>query len=340
MRIAVLVSGDARYDGRVLKETQTLRQAGHDVSLLDQGVYSPSAFDRARYLSRAVRRMLRFKPDVIHANDLDTLPAAIAVKKLTGARVCFDSHEFWGDMVRDTHSEAVARFFERIEPRLLLEADEIIAANEGIANWIWDHFYGRVEVIHNYAYRPNGYLPPFEHKPFTLIYIGTMQPGRFILEAAKVVRELGNARMTLWGVKGDWREQLSWEGDGVIAVSGPVPNEQVIPLMTGAHAVLGMYDPSRFQNAHGMPNKVYEAMAAGRPSIVSKGTAAGELVERLGCGFTVDYDESTLRHTLQFLIGIPEYARRAGRAGYEAAWSEYNWEHEEPKLLGIYERLA
>jgi glycosyltransferase involved in cell wall biosynthesis len=341
VKVAVLVSGDARFDGRVLKETRTLRQAGHEVSLLDQGHYSPSAWDRAKYLSRAARRMLALRPDVVHANDLDTLPAAIAVKKLTGARVVLDVHEFFGDMLRDTRSESVARFFERIEPRLLLEPDEIIAANEGIANWIWDHFYGRVEVLHNYAYRPNGWTAPPNHRPFTLAYIGTMQPGRMILEAAKVVKSLGGkARLLLWGIKGDWRQQLGLEGDGVIEVSGPVPQDQVIPLMASADAVLGLYDPSRMQNRCGMPNKVYEAMAAGRPSIVADGTAARELVEKIGCGIAIDYDALALTGVLSMLIGAPWIAETMGKTGYLRARESYNWESQEPKLLGVYERLA
>src|SRR6266540_1985113 len=249
VKIVTLVSGDARYDGRVLRATRSLRAAGHDVQVFDQGRYTPSAISRGAFLVRATRRALRFKPDVVHANDLDTLPAGIALKRLVGSRLVYDCHEFYFDMVRDRHREAVSRAFGVAEPILADEADAIIAANEGVRDYLETFLDQHVTVVHNYPNAPNGWKAPFTHKPFTLIYIGTFQRGRFLEEATHVVRRRTDIRMTIWGAKADLSRL---EGGPVIAVRGMVDNERVVPLMAGAHAVLAMYDPSRMQNARGM----------------------------------------------------------------------------------------
>src|SRR6266540_1941279 len=65
VKIVTLVSGDARYDGRVLRATRSLRAAGHDVQVFDQGRYSPSAISRGAFLVMATRRALRFLPSQI-----------------------------------------------------------------------------------------------------------------------------------------------------------------------------------------------------------------------------------------------------------------------------------
>ncbi len=334
MKIVTLVSGDARYDGRVLRATRSLRAAGHDVQVFDQGRYTPSAISRGAFLVRATRRALRFKPDVVHANDLDTLPAGIALKRLAGSRLVYDCHEFFFDMVRDQHREAVSRAFGIAEPILADEADAIIAANEGVRDYLETFLDRHVTVVHNYPPSPNGWKAPFTHKPFTLIYIGTFQRGRFLEEATHVVRRRTDIRMTIWGAKMDISRL---EGGPVIAVRGMVDNERVVPLMSGAHAVLAMYDPTRMQNARGMPNKVYEAMAAGRPSIVSEGTAAGRLVSALRCGVAAPFNGDGLSWAIDRVMADDV---SLGTNGYKAAKTEYNWEREERRLLEVYGGLA
>jgi hypothetical protein len=54
------------------------------------------ALASAHYHLLAVRRLARLRPDLVHANDHNTMPAAL-VARLLGAGVVYDSHELWAD---------------------------------------------------------------------------------------------------------------------------------------------------------------------------------------------------------------------------------------------------
>lgn len=325
MRVAVIVSGDVRFDGRVRRESASLKRE-HEVYTIDQGCYSPSLWDRGKYIARATRRLLKLKPDVIHANDLDTLPAAIVAKKRTGARLVWDCHEIFYDMVRDGPHRNLSTFFRKVEPLLAECADAVIAANDGVAG----HLRGiglKPCVIRNYPPRPCGEFASPNGGPLEVVYIGTLQAGRMISEAEAVAQHLDGVRMTVHGLKGNHG-------------AGPVPQDGVIRRMREAHVVLAMCDPSRLQNREGMPNKVYEAMAAGRPSLVSAHTRAADEVERRACGWALDYDPTFLSLGLKALRDHPDIVEGLGRNGFDAAKRECNWESEEKRLLKIYEGLA
>jgi glycosyltransferase involved in cell wall biosynthesis len=120
---------------------------------------------------------------------------------------------------------------------------------------------------------------------------------------------------------------------------GEVPRDRVLPLTQEAHAVLSLFDPALRINQVGFPNKIYEAMAAGRPSIVTQGLPMASLVEENACGLAVPYTKAGFREALVRLRDEDGLAERLGRNGREAALREYNWAAESRKLVALYDRL-
>ena len=59
-----------------------------------------------KYLELAFRMIIagiELRPDIIHANDLNTLPIALYISKFTGSKVIYDAHEL--NMDREVWSE-------------------------------------------------------------------------------------------------------------------------------------------------------------------------------------------------------------------------------------------
>jgi len=68
----------------------------------------------------------------------------------------------------------------------------------------------------------------------------------------------------------------------------------------------------------GMPNKLFEAMALGKPVLAQSGTMMGDLVRNYGIGFLTDYtDENSIHESLLTVLKCTKDELRAigNRAG-------------------------
>jgi glycosyltransferase involved in cell wall biosynthesis len=100
--------------------------------------------------------------------------------------------------------------------------------------------------------------------------------------------------------------------------------------------VLCMFDPSSPLHRIGSPNKLYEAMAAGRPLIASAGTYVGDFVQAHGVGIVAPHDIEGLRKAALHLRDHPNEARAMGKRGRTLARSIYNWPKQAEHLLELY----
>ena len=70
--------------------------------------------------------------------------------------------------------------------------------------------------------------------------------------------------------------------------------------------------------------KFFEYVGHGKPVLLSRGTYAGDLGERLGVGPVIDYSSEALREELEDLRARPErlaqFARAARRVRHDQTW--------------------
>ncbi len=367
MRILMLVSNDVVHDTRVLKEARALRDAGHGVGFIGwdrsgrgpaertwEGI--PIRLVRTRGLLRlaghdilrnplwwrqAARLALQQPFDVIHCHDLDTLPSGVRLKQRTGRPLVYDCHEVFGYMIEEDVPRFVVAAAFRLERRLAPQADRIIAVNESVKRYI-DGITGREAVLVQNCQdlTLEEYRPP-SAPSFTVLYVGTLHRSRFILPAIEVVASMPDIRLVIGGTKALTAEVAARCAEHPNTVFlGPVPNDRVPSLTLESHAVLSMFDPVLRINQVGLPNKLFEAMAAGRPSIVTEGLPMSDLVLREACGVAVPYTEAGLRSAIERLRDDPSLAQRLGRSGLAAARRAYNWPAEARKLLALYDELG
>ena len=185
------------------------------------------------------------------------------------------------------------------------------------------------------------YIPP-NNDEFTIVYIGGLSSSRFILPLVKVVSQEESMKLKIGGIGPlyhkieDMAKKAPLENINFLEW---IPFNRVIPLTMEADVIFCMFDPTNRNNRIGPPNKLYEAMVAGRPIIVTKDTYSGDLIEKLNCGLAVDYTVESLRKALIKLQHNPDLCEELGRNGLKAAISEYNWDKQEEKLLRVYKEL-
>ncbi len=366
MRVLMLVSNDVVHDARVLKEARALVGAGHQVTFIgwDRGGKSSrmenvggitihrirtEGFMRALgkdlfriplWWRKAERLARSLAVDVVHCHDLDTLSIGVRMKKRRDVTVVYDCHEVFYRMIAEDVPKFVSDYARRLERRLVPHADRIVTVSEVVQSYIREISGRDSIVVNNYPdFAVEGYQPPPD-SPFTVLYLGTLHASRFVIPAIEIVAKMTGVQLAIAGSK-----KLAPVVAAMCATHpntkflGTIPNQEIASLIIGSHAVLSMFDPRLWINQMGMPNKVFEAMAAGRPSIVTEGIMMAELVTREDCGLAVPYTQAGFRDAITRLRDDPALAERLGRNGLRAAHREYNWRSEASKLIKMYEDL-
>ena len=371
-RVLMLLSNSFAHDPRVYMEAKTLVKNGYSVTVLawdrkkrerpfeDKDgikvirVYNTRFMDILKYdilklhfwwkmgIKRALELYKESSFDIIHAHDLDTLPIGVALKKKLGLPLIYDAHEIWGYMIARDFPEIISKYYLLREKRLLKYVDRIITVSDNFKKYFQNITDKPIEIIMNA--KPlilTEYEPP-QNDIFTLIYIGSLNKSRFLIETVEIVRGLKNVRLIIGGIgKKDYVDKLEKECEKSSNVEfiGKVPMDEVLIRTKQADAVLFVLNPENMNNKNSLGNKVFEAMVCGRPVIVSNGTYAGEFVKKENVGIVVDYNKESLKGGIIKLRDNPQLREKLGRNALKAAREKYNWEIQSKKLVRIYEEI-
>ena len=368
MKSLMLVSNDVVRDTRVLQEARSLVRAKYDVTIVGwdrENVHptgelsidgidirllkstslmkiAPSMVIRSTLWWRsAFRQASEVTYDLVHSHDLDTLQTGVRLKKRRKVPLLFDAHEIFAYMIEGDYPKTVMDYATRMERRLVKSADHVVTVNDRLKAHYEALTDKHVTVVMNCRedIAPK-YTPP-SNDVFTVVYIGNLHKSRYILELINVVQKMEGVRLLIGGHK-ELAEEVRRRCAGHVNTTflGEVPNDEVLRHTAAADAVFCMFDPGNRNNQVGSPNKIFEAMAVGRPVIVTRGILSGDIVEKERCGLAVEYTEAALRTALETLREDPAKAQELGRNGLAAARREYNWGVQEKHLLAAVRSLA
>lgn len=368
-RICMLVTSELDRDPRVQKEAASAHEVGHAVTVICRTYHGPAKpysvvtlnigrqerrlgkyFERLTTNFALTRAAIRAKPEIVHANDLDTLPAAYAASRLTGARLVYDAHELWASAGRDVGNSAL-RFALLMERFLSQQADLVVAVSELRAQRMADllHIPKPLVVMNTPPYvaladlAPGEWVSRFEGKKIVL-HQGRYVANRGIPESILAARYLPDDIVLVFRGYGPIEDQLrslvDEEGlnDKVIFLP-PVPMNELVPSAVGADLGLVLYMPVNENNLYAAPNKMFEYMMAGLPSVSSDIPYAREvLIENdLGVVFTPG-DPRDMARAICDLLADPERLSQMKGNCIKAA-HRYSWDVEVQKLLRAYEDI-
>lgn len=122
---------------------------------------------------------------------------------------------------------------------------------------------------------------------------------------------------------------------------GIVTARRALELAASCDAVFCYYAPVHAYRTNASPNKVYDAMAVGRPVLINREVRLAAWVEREGVGSVCAYsDVVCLRSTIAGLAerrrSLPEFAARTRRLFLE----RYHWGLMESRLAALYRELC
>ncbi len=387
--VCMLVRNDCRTDQRVLKEAASLAAAGFRVTVVAMNTYGPSeeeardgfrivrvAVGRSRtrlgrgfnLVPRAIVRMARaaaaVQAQVYHAHDSDAvLPAWLAARQVSGAKLLYDAHEVGFTTLRDSVGYfgplvgGLNWLWSALTDWIIRrKVDAVISVNDVLADLQAAH-YGipRPAVVMNCPPRPKVaaarstlLAERIGVSPETPIVIcqGMLVRDRHGVGLENLIRAaalLTRGVVVVMGRGPQFDELSSLAAQAPFAgrafVLPAVPPEELLDYTAGA--AIGAI-PTEIHHPilrYSSPNKLFEYLAVGLPVVTSDLPIVRRICEAYGCGLVCDpTSPAAIAEACNRLLGDPDlYARM--RAGALAAAEVYNWEAQEQVLLDVYRRL-
>lgn len=246
----------------------------------------------------------RYRPILIQAHGLASMPAAVLAKSSLGIPLIFDAHEL--ETERQGWSAAL-KFFSRILERMMIgHADRFLVVSASIAAWYRDRYPGLAPVlVRNLPKRPTArptrsrlirerFDIPDDH--IVYLYLGLLGDGRGIPQMIQAFRDVPADRHLILMGAGPDAPAIEREiaGIGNIHLHPSVPPEKVIETAAGADVGISLIEDTCLSYRFCLPNKLFECLHAGLPVIVSDLPEQGAFVRAAGCGWTVRPEAAAL----------------------------------------------
>jgi starch synthase len=300
----------------------------------------------------------------IHAHDLNTAYVAFALARCSGAHLVADFHEWTSENVHWNDGAKVWQPYppgwkdelEALEMRILREASEVVTVCDSIADALADELGGgrRPQVIRNVpaltstpsrAYQPLKAQLGLSDEQFVLLWQGGTGPTRLI---EPIIEALEFAPHCVFVIRGPSLDAFGQQYQAIaervgaadrLILQGPVPSGDVVAAACGADAGIWTLPRLCRNFTYALPNKIFEYVAAGLPTLVADYPEARRLVETHKVGLTFDpYAPKSIAKAINRLIDDPAFARSC-RENTVAALATLDADAEWQKLVMLYDGL-
>jgi glycosyltransferase involved in cell wall biosynthesis len=354
-------------DSRIFhKECCSIAAAGYDTTLLvangiddcvngvkivnvpieNKGRLQRIAFAGKQMLDKAVE----LNADIYHLHDPELLRIALKLKKRTGAKIVFDSHEDLPKQILDKAwipsflRKSISSFAHRYEMKITSQLDGVISVTEAICNRFREAN-KNVAFVANFPKLDEITLLSSDDKvskvPNSICYVGALFPKRGIKELVIALKKT-NATLLLAGKFSDKEfedEVKSLEGWKQVNFLGYIDREGIVEVLQKAEIGMVTLHPTQsYQES--LPIKLFEYMLAKLPVISSDFEFWKPLVEGNNCGLMVDpLNTDAIAEKINFLLSKPELRKEFGENGYQAVMTNYSWESQAENLLELYKTI-
>ncbi len=301
--------------------------------------------------------------DVLHVHDLPLALSAIKLGKKLNVPVVLDLHENYPAAMKLWYKPGPIgwtiknpKFAELLERKCLKDADRIIV----IAKEHHDLLISRgievekIYIVENTPYRELARSQEFanplrfensvitKYKNYkTLLYFGKINPERHLeiaLKALLIIRKkIANIKLIIVGdgpsfqyIKNE-TNRLSVED--LVHFAGWINLDKALPYFLSADVCIMPHGSNDFLDM-GVPNKLFEYMAMGKPVVVPESKASARVVREAGCGEI--FMPGSVDSFADAILKVFENGTSLGQKGRNIILQKYNWELTENSLLKLY----
>lgn len=370
-KVILIVLNNFINDSRVLKEAVTLQENGFNVRVIALHEGDLKEFDtiegvavhriklKTRFLPKLyfiqIIKYMEFfleivkkyrKVNIIHANDLGPLPIAVFIKKVFNKKmkVIYDAHEY--ERERNGLKGLRKKVVGILEKTFIKNADSVITVSGSIAEEYAKLY--NIPTPYIVLNCPN-YKEQEEHNIFRskfdipkettiFLYQGGLTKGRKIEEYLNVFSAIDNAALVLMGY-GPLEELVIRYANKYknIHFQEAVSPTTLLKYTSSADIGLCYIESTCLSYYYCLPNKFFEYIMAGLPTLTNNIPELREKVESYEVGWVCenDLDEDALKKlvvdSIINNINIQKYAENT-----KSMSKKYCWEEQEKVLLDAY----
>jgi glycosyltransferase involved in cell wall biosynthesis len=257
-------------------------------------------------------RGFRTSFNAVHCHDLDTLPLGFLLGKLKRKPIVYDAHESFPDMLEGSVHSTVRGGLVKLENFLIRRIDLLITVGEKlrrhfesrgarhsvvIGNWKRLEDFSRTEE-QNLAVRRRLGIP--DRAP-VVVCITQLLKDRKLEELLAALDRCSDVYVIIGG-KGVLEAEVKEAAakNPRIVYIGFVSGREIADYTCAADIVYYGFDPDNANARFSAPNKLYEALAAGRPLITGAFGEIGDVVRDASCGIVLPkYGSEEIRQALE-----------------------------------------
>lgn len=297
-------------------------------------------------------RLMIFNFDIVHCVDLNTLAPGFLAAKIKRRKIIYDSHEDFPASMLDAKSKCLAPLAEKVESFIIKRVNMIITVSDKIADILKKRGAKKIHVIlttkslSEYNYTEEELINLRRkfglEKKFIFLYMGLLYHYRNLLEIIEIFKNyVSEESVFLIGGYGILEEDIKKAASNcknVIFVGIILASE--ISLYTKASDVLFAVNKITSKNLSvTIPNKLFEAIAAGKPIIGSNVGPLGQIIKETNCGIAVSPDRpDEIKNAILRLISDRNLYNQLCQNAVKMQ-KIYNWEETSKFLIDCYRKL-
>jgi len=281
-------------------------------------------------------KLLKYRPKVIHAVDLDTLLPCSVYKLMFRKKLVYDVHDRFAGYVPPKFKVlySIIKLFEELSSK---RVDVLITVSEKVLSTFRLHP-KNCAVIMNLSEYYSLEKEKISDRILSLVYTGLICKDQGLERIATAIKDLNGVQLVLAGRIADKQLLDQMLKLSNVKYKGILHRSESLKLEASSDVMIVLYDLKYRKNKLSSPNKVFEAMMCGIPLITNM---EPELVgSEVNCGIVVDYDNiNQIKEAIILLRDDEELRRKLGHNGRKAFEKKYNWDSMEKKLYQIYDNL-
>lgn len=336
-----------RYEVYLVAPGDSREEMG--VNIVGVGSKPKSRLKRMIQIStRVYNEALKIDADIYHFHDPELLFYGLRLKRI-GKKVIFDSHEDVPMQIEE--KEYIPQYFRKIIAYSYQLFQDFVCKRLDAVVSVSPHTCDKLMKTNKNTWMITNY--PILSSFFTIertaseiiCFAGGISKTWSHHRIIDILNDRGSTVYVLCGsTEPSYLKKLqNMPGWKYVDYKGIIPHENVSKIFETSNIGMAIleYRPNTAYTVGTMGNtKLFEYMMAGLPVICTDFLLWQEIIDKYKCGICVNpFDSCAINNAISYLVKHPQEAQRMGAYGRKAVEEEYNWLHEEKKLLMLYRLL-